>query len=42
MTSDKSLRTEDINIDDDEDNLSGIQLTQGTSSKQSLSDNDQK
>ena len=38
MTSDKRLRREDSNsIDDDEDNTSE---TQGTSSEQSLSDND--
>ena len=38
VTSDKRLRTEDINIDDEyEDNTSE---TQGTSSEQSLSDND--
>ena len=36
VTSDKRLRTEDSNIDD-EDNLSN---TQGTSSEQSLSDSD--
>ena len=37
VTSDKRVRTEDSNIDDDEDNLSD---TQGTSSEQSLSDSD--
>ena len=37
VTSDKRLRTEHSNIDDDEDNLSD---TQRTSSEQSLSDSD--
>ena len=37
VTSDKRLRTEDSNIDDDNDNPS---VTQGTSLEQSLSDSD--